>query len=186
MNAEIWAFGAAALGTALAMTMAIVSIRQSAQLRERAETLERAIRKQSLPQDRPFDVFLSYAMADAADFAAELAHALQARSLNVWDPTDQLAPGDIIPDKIAEGLAQSRYGVVILSPEFFKGSWPAAELDALSAREKEGEDVILPIWRNIGLGEVRSHSKLLADKLAMNADEETIDRIADRIARIAH
>src|SRR2546426_9088509 len=35
------------------------------------------------------------------------------------------------------------YGVVILSPNFFKKEWPQKELDGLTAREVEGRKVVL-------------------------------------------
>jgi hypothetical protein len=46
--------------------------------------------------------------------------------------------GDSLSGKIDDGLAQSRFGVVILSPAFLTKHWPKKELSVLRAREEEG------------------------------------------------
>jgi TIR domain len=51
---------------------------------------------------------------------------------------------------IDDGLRRSRYGVVILSPDFFRKGWPKEELDGLVTRQtSEGRKVILPVWHNV-------------------------------------
>lgn len=46
---------------------------------------------------------------------------------------------------IDRGLANSRFGVVVLSSAFFAKNWTQYELDGLVANEMEGVKVILPI-----------------------------------------
>jgi len=57
------------------------------------------------------DVFISYASEDKA-VAIELADALKAAGLSVWIDTE-LMPGDELRQKISDGLAKSRFGVVM-------------------------------------------------------------------------
>ena len=73
--------------------------------------------------------------------------------------------------KIEEGLAKSRYGIVVLSPNFFASEWPQSELDGLTERQNAEElTLILPILHNITIDEVRKRSPTLADRLAISSD----------------
>ena len=69
----------------------------------------------------------------------------------MWIDESELFVGDSLRAKIDEGLAQSQFGIVILSPSFFSKHWPQAELDGLAAREANGEKRILPVWHNLTL-----------------------------------
>lgn len=130
----------------------------------------------------PFDVFLSHASEDKEAVVRPLAAALEARGLSVWVDEMQVMIGDSLRAKIDEGLAQSRFGAVILSPSFFAKNWPRWELDGLAAREAaEGRVVVLPVWHRVGPTEVAGFSPLLAGKLAANT-ADGVDRVADEIA----
>lgn len=114
----------------------------------------------------PWDVFICHASEDKEPFVLQLAEALQAERLHVWYDEFTLTLGDGLRRSIDRGLALSRFGVVVLSPHFFTKEWPQRELDGLAARETEGRKVILPIWHNIDVDEVRRHSPTLADRVA--------------------
>ncbi len=113
-----------------------------------------------------WDVFISHASEDKAEVVRPLAKELEALGLSVWVDEFTLTIGDSLRRKIDHGLRRSRYGVVVLSHQFFSKEWPQKELDALVAREKSGEKVILPIWHQLTRDEVAHHSLLLADRLA--------------------
>jgi hypothetical protein len=81
-----------------------------------------------------------------------------------------LKVGDSLRRKIDEGLAHSRYGVVVLSKHFFSKEWPQNELDGLMSREIAGTKVILPIWHNITADEVRKNSPILAGRVAAKSE----------------
>lgn len=186
MSADL-ALWPAVAGTLVALVAAVVAMRHYAELRASTVELERAIAARdanATPNESSFDVFLSYASPDD-EFVESLARALQDQGLRVWYPRDQLKPGANITETIADGLARSRYGVVVLSPAFFRGSWPQKELGALTSRESQGEEVILPIWHGVDLNDVRAHAAPLADKLAMNGDTETMQEMASKIATVA-
>ena len=118
-----------------------------------------------------WDLFISHASDDKAGFVNALAEELQRSGLNVWYDQTTLKLGDSLRRKIDEGLAQSRFGVVVLSKSFFAKNWPQKELDGLAAREDLGRKVILPIWHGIGLEEVARYSPTLADRLAISTDK---------------
>jgi TIR domain-containing protein len=102
----------------------------------------------------------------------------------VWYDRFVLRLGDSLRRKIDEGLAQSRYGVVILSPHFFAKEWPQKELDGLVAREDRGVKVILPIWHRIDKDGVLAQSPTLADRVAARTKDgldEVVRQVVDEL-----
>ena len=124
-----------------------------------------------------YDVFISHASEDKAEIARPLADRLEAEGVRVWFDAFVLTIGDSLRQKIDEGLAASRYGLVILSPSFFEKDWPQAELDGLYGRQTAGQKVILPIWHRISKEEVAAASPLLAGLRAFKTAVMTLDEI---------
>jgi hypothetical protein len=119
-----------------------------------------------------WDVFICHASEDKKEVAEPLARMLTAEKLRVWYDKFTLTVGDSLRRKIDDGLANSRYGVVILSPSFFVKNWPQKELDGLAAREdSEGHKVILPIWHKVDQDYVVKYSPTLADRLASKTSD---------------
>jgi hypothetical protein len=118
---------------------------------------------------KQWDVFISHASEDKEGFVRPLAAALAESGLTVWFDETTLRVGVSLRRAIDEGLAKSKYGVVVLSHAFFSKEWPQQELDGLFSREIEGVSVILPVWHNITKDEVGRYSPLLAGRLAANS-----------------
>lgn len=96
---------------------------------------------------------------------------MKAAGLKVWYDDFELRVGDSLRKKIDEGLGKSRYGIVVLSPNFFDRPWPQAELDGLAGRQNaEGRNVILPVLHNITIDQVREKSPTLAGLVAVSSD----------------
>jgi hypothetical protein len=129
-----------------------------------------------------WDVFVSHAREDKDDFARPLAERLRALGLRVWFDEFTLVVGDSLLRSIDRGLANSRFGVVIISPHFLKKQWPQLELDGLVAREAAGVKVILPVWHQIRVEEVRSYSPILAGRLAATSSDG-IEHVANELLR---
>jgi len=132
-----------------------------------------------------WDVFISHAHEDKNEIARPLAEALKARGLRVWYDEFSLTVGDSLRKKIDRGLANSRFGVVILSKHFFDKHWPEQELNGLATREVGNEKVILPVWHGVGFDEVRQYSATLADRLAVKTEggfDNVVGRLLDAIA----
>ena len=151
---------------------------------------------QLIPKDNPpeestptssasplWDAFISHASEDKKEFVRPLAQALQARGLSVWFDEFTLTVGDSLRRSIDHGLAVSRFGVVVISPHFLNKEWPQRELDGLAAREVGGAKVILPIWHNITVEELRTRSPTLADRIATRSSNG-IDRVVDDLAQV--
>jgi len=115
-----------------------------------------------------YDAFISHASEDKEEFVRPLADKLNNSGYKIWYDESELKVGDSLRRSIDRGLANSRYGIVILSSSFFAKNWPQYELDGLVAKEMEGRKVILPIWHKVSKDEVRSYSPSLADKVSIN------------------
>ena len=92
---------------------------------------------------REFDAFISHASEDKGEVVRPLAEALRSKGLSVWYDEFELKIGDSLRRKIDKGLANSRFGIVVLSQSFFKKGWPNYELDGLVTRAVTGEQILL-------------------------------------------
>ncbi len=104
------------------------------------------------------------------EVAFPLSDMLAAAGLTVWIDEAEIFIGDSLREKIDSGLAQSQFGIVILSHHFFAKDWPKSELDGLFAREIGGDKVLLPVWHKITYNEIKKYSPLLAGKMAANTE----------------
>lgn len=114
-----------------------------------------------------YDAFICHASEDKEAFVRPLAEMLRQNHLEVWYDEFSLSLGDSIRRAIDRGLAQSSYGIVVLSPSFFSKNWTQYELDGLVEREIAGADrLILPIWHEVAHSDVLSYSPSLANRKA--------------------
>ncbi len=65
-----------------------------------------------------WDLFISHASEDKDEIARPLADQLVEAGLKVWFDEYELTVGDSLRRSIDQGLAQSRFGVVILKRTF--------------------------------------------------------------------
>lgn len=135
-------------------------------------------------EPREFDVFISHASEDKDEVARPMAQALQEAGLRVWFDEFELRIGDSLRRRIDQGLARSRFGLIVMSKAFFSKGWTNYELDGLVTRAVSGEQVLLPIWHNVTKAEVIKYSPSLADRLARSTAIHTVQEIADEIVEL--
>lgn len=131
-----------------------------------------------------YDAFISHATEDKNELVRALAELLQRSGFSIWYDDFQLKVGDSLRRSIDKGLANSRFGIVILSPFFFAKNWPQYELDGLIAKEMAGGQRILPIWHKVSKDEVIRYSPTLADRVALNTATLTIEELAQKLKGI--
>ena len=130
------------------------------------------------------DAFICHASPDKDDFVRPFADALRDLGIRVWYDEFSLEIGDSISEKIAYGIANARFGIVIISKAFVRRSWPRHELQGLIQRDVEEDLKILPIWHGVSKREVMKVNPSLADKLAINTLETDIQDAAITILRM--
>jgi hypothetical protein len=130
-----------------------------------------------------WDIFISHASEDKDVVVRPLAERLHSLGLKVWYDEFTLLLGDSLRQSIDYGLANSRFGIVVLSPNFLAKNWPRKELDGLFSRETEGEKVILPVWHNIDQAELSKHSPMMADRFAVSTSKG-LDAVVKEIMKV--
>jgi TIR domain len=128
-----------------------------------------------------WDVFISHASEDKESFVRPLAMELSRLGLRAWYDEFSLGIGDSISASIDKGLAESEFGIVVISTSFISKPWPQRELAGLVARQMGQGKVILPIWYNIASEDVLAFSPPLADRKAVIASQQSISDIALQI-----
>jgi len=146
----------------------------------KTEATVKTRKKKRKKKKKTYDVFICHASEDKTGFVRPLAEALRAQGLRVWYDEFTLRVGDGLRRSIDKGLAASKFGAVVVSPSFFKKQWPQRELDGLVAKEIDDRRVILPVWHNVSLDEVREHSITLADRIAANSSEG-IQKVVEKL-----
>jgi hypothetical protein len=130
------------------------------------------------------DVFISHASEDKVLVARPLAVALESRGYSVWLDENRLTIGDRITPGIMDGLATSRFGVLILSLMFLRKDWTRRELRELSKRETvTGQKVILPVWHGIEHDDVLRYEPPLADRVAATTNNG-IEPLANELSEV--
>lgn len=139
---------------------------------------------QTAVQEKEYDFFISHAWEDKEAVAKPLADALIAKGAKVWLDKYEMTVGDSLRQSIDDGLAHSRYGIVILSETYFKKFWTGKELNGLFAKQEDGQKVILPVWHNISKDKVKEYSPILADMVAFKTADFTTDELAEGFIKL--
>ncbi len=127
------------------------------------------------------DVFLCHAWDDRKGAAKELYDLLVAKGVSVWFSEKDVPLGSTLLREIDKGLANSRIGIVLVTPSFLtriKGEGIAdKELSALLAR-----DLLVPIVHNTTFEALRDISPLLGSRSGLSTSEDSLDIISAKIA----
>jgi hypothetical protein len=92
-----------------------------------------------------FDVFISYSVKDK-DFVRKLATDLQEYGLTVWLDDWNLRAGDSLVNEISTAIRDSKFLLVIMSPDYFVSEWAAQEWKAAMIDEVDGKTIkVIPL-----------------------------------------
>jgi len=130
------------------------------------------------------DVFLSHASEDKVQVARPLALMLQERGLRVWYDEFELRIGDNLIAKLNAGMNSSRFGILVLSNDFFGKNWTEYELNTLEYMAVTQEFILFPVLHNISVEELRAYRASLANIVARSTATHTIEEIAIEIHEI--
>lgn len=136
------------------------------------------------PEGVGYDAFISHASEDKDSLVRPLARMLNKMGFYIWYDEFELKIGDSLRQSIDKGLINSNFGIVVLSNSFFAKNWPQYELNGLTAKEIDGQKVILPIWHEVTRDDVMKYSPALADKVATDSSKIDIRTMAREIAKV--
>lgn len=133
-----------------------------------------------------YEVFVSHAWEDKESFTDEFVQELLSLGMRVWYDTSHIKWGDSMRAKIDNGLKKSKFGVVVLSPDYIREGkyWTKTELDGLFQLESVNGKTLLPIWHNLTKRDVMAYSPIIASKLAMNTASMTPKEIAKELVML--
>lgn len=169
--------------------------KETKNMRQKYEQRITELEKQAMPivdaldhsegkPDPEYDVFVSHAWEDKEEFVDGLVDELRKAGLKVWYDTSHIKWGDSMRQKIDEGLRHSRFGIVVLSPNYIaeRKYWTKAELDGLFQLESIHGKTLLPIWHNLTKQQVMDFSPIIANKIAMTTATMTAKEMAEQLA----
>lgn len=150
-------------------------VRALTPIRESVENLAK------LPNLR--DVFLCHAWDDRQGAAKELHDLLESHGVRVWFSEKDVGLGVPLLRAIDKGLANSRIGIVLVTPALLR-RLPAEgiadkELSALLARER-----LVPVVHGTTYEALREVSPLLASRSGLNTAENPLADVASKLAEL--
>ncbi len=129
------------------------------------------------------DVFLCHAWDDRQGVAKELHDLLVSRGVSVWFSEKDVGLGVPLMRAIDKGLANSRIGLVLVTPALLlrlpQEGIADKELSALLAR-----DQLVPIVHNTTYEALREVSPLLGSRSGLNTAEDTLANVAAKLAEL--
>jgi hypothetical protein len=129
------------------------------------------------------DVFLCHAWDDRQGAAKELHDLLEAHGVSVWFSEKDVSLGTQLLRAIDKGLANSRVGIVLVTPALLRRlpeqSISDMELSALLAREQ-----LVPVVHETTYEALRKVSPLLASRTGLSTAEEPMADVAAKLAEL--
>ncbi len=154
----------------------------SAQIRSLTPIRE-AVEAKAVKQPDLRDAFLCHAWDDRKGSAKELHDLLEAAGVKVWFSEKDLGLGVPMMRAIDKGLANSRVGLVLVTPAMLdrlpKESVADKELSALLAGNQ-----LVPIVHNTTYEALRNVSPLLASRSGLDTSEDSMTVVAEKIAEL--
>ncbi|EJL6763042.1 toll/interleukin-1 receptor domain-containing protein [Vibrio cholerae] len=145
--------------------------------------IRETVEKRAAEQPDLRDIFLCHAWDDRKGVAKELHDLLEASGVNVWFSEKDLALGVPMMRAIDKGLANSRIGLVLVTPAMLarlpKEGVADKELSALLAGNQ-----LIPVIHETTYEALRNVSPLLASRSGLDTSEDALPVVAQKIAEL--
>lgn len=129
------------------------------------------------------DAFLCHAWADRKEAAKALHDLLESKGVAVWFSEKDVGLGVPLMRAIDRGLANSRMGIVLVTPAMLetlkKEGIADKELSALLAGER-----LVPVVHQTTYDALRDVSPLLASRSGLDTGDESMEEVAMKIAEL--
>jgi len=145
--------------------------------------IRKTVEARAVQQPELRDVFLCHAWGDRKDAAKKLHDLLEAAGVKVWFSEKDLGLGVPMMRAIDKGLANSRIGLVLVTPAMLerlpKESVADKELSTLLAGNQ-----LIPIVHNTTYEALRNVSPMLASRTGLDTAEDSMEVVAEKIAEL--
>lgn len=148
-------------------------------------TTLKPVHEQSVKQAEKYpdkrDLFLCHAWDDRAGAAKELHDALENLGVSVWFSEKDIELGTSLTRSIDKGLKNSRIGIILVTPSFYK------RVDAAGIAEQElsallRSDRVIPIVHETTYEELAEMSLLLAARSGLSTEGSSLEEVAEKLA----
>jgi hypothetical protein len=147
------------------------------------EPIRETVEARAAQQPDLRDVFLCHAWGDRKEAAKELHDLLVAAGVKVWFSENDLGLGVPMMRAIDKGLANSRIGLVLVTPAMLERlpqeSVADKELSTLLAGNQ-----LIPIVHNTTYEALRNVSPMLASRTGLDTSEDSMIVVAEKIAEL--
>lgn len=130
------------------------------------------------------DLFLCHAWDDRQGAAKEFYDQLKANDATVWFSEKDVGLGTPLLREIDRGLANSRVGIVLVTPAMLKSLQSQGiadkELSALLATDR-----VIPVAHGTTFEALREVSPLLASRSGLDTAESSLEDVATQVAAAA-
>ncbi|MCB0900225.1 MAG: toll/interleukin-1 receptor domain-containing protein [Actinobacteria bacterium] len=148
------------------------------------EPIARNAGEQSRQHPDRRDLFLCHAWEDRDGAAAEMYELLQSNRATVWFSEKDVSLGKPLIREIDRGLANSRVGIVLVTPALLKSLKSEGiadkELSALLATDR-----VIPVAHGTTFEALRDVSPLLASRSGLSTGESSMAQVATKVAAAA-
>ncbi len=130
------------------------------------------------------DVFISHANRDKEELVEDLYKSLNKLGIQIFYDKESIEWGDNWKDKILNGVKKAEFAIIVISENFFGREWTEKELkELLSRQNRNGQKLILPIFKNITLEQLQQKYPSVADIQAIDSKKYSTDEIALMFAK---
>lgn len=148
------------------------------------EPLARQAEKQAREHPERRDLFLCHAWDDRQGAAKELCDLLVSLGASVWFSEKDVGLGKSLLREIDKGLANSRIGIVLVTPALLKSiaaeGIAEKELSALLATDR-----VIPVAHGTTFDALRDVSPLLAARSGLSTGDSSMRDVATKVAAAA-
>jgi len=116
--------------------------------------------------------FIAHDSRDKESVARPIAYALIKLMCPVWFDEFTLKVGERLRESIEKGIKECKKCILILTPNFLSNTgWTKVEFNSVFTREiLEKENIVLPVWKDVGSSEIYNYCPALADRVGVNWD----------------
>jgi hypothetical protein len=148
------------------------------------EPIARKAEEQARQHPERRDLFLCHAWDDREGAAADLDNLLRSNDATVWFSERDVGLGKSLIREIDRGLANSRVGIVLVTPALLTSLASQGiadkELSALLATDR-----VIPVAHGTTFDALREVSPLLASRSGLDTAESSLEEVAAKVAAAA-
>ena len=119
----------------------------------------------SSPSYWKYDVFLSFRGEDTRNNLTDhLYFALEQKGILTFRDDEKLERGKSISPELLKAIEESRFAIIVLSPNYAFSRWCLIELAKIVECMKQNKLTILPVFYNVNPSDVRNQMGILATR----------------------